>query len=71
MPKKSVSPKPKVVRVTWVKSALGYSVRHKATIRALGLRRLHQTVEHLDTPALRGMLAKVSHLVQVAEVNEA
>lgn len=57
----------KKLRITWVKSAIGYSVRHKATIYALGLRRLHQTVEHVDTPALRGMLSKVNHLVQIEE----
>ncbi len=58
----------KVVRITLVKSAIGYSKRHKATVRALGLRRMHQTVEQVDTPSLRGMLAKVAHLVQVEEV---
>ncbi len=58
----------KKLRITYVKSAIGYSVRHKATIRSLGLRRLHQTVEHEDTPTVRGMLAKVNHLVQVEEV---
>ena len=57
----------KVVRITLVKSPIGYSQRHKATIRALGLRRMHQTVEHIDSPALRGMLAKVNHLVEVVE----
>jgi len=60
-------PQEKVIRVTWVKSSIGYSKRHKATIRALGLHRLNQTVEHTDGPVLRGMLAKVSHLVRVEE----
>ncbi len=58
----------KTVRVTLVKSAIGYSKRHKATVRALGLRKLHQTVEHLDTPVLRGMIAKIMHLVEIEEV---
>ncbi|HEY9086757.1 MAG TPA: 50S ribosomal protein L30 [Anaerolineaceae bacterium] len=58
---------PKTVRITLVKSAIGYSVRHKATLRALGLRRMNQTVEQLDTPTLRGMLMKVNHLVIVEE----
>ncbi len=58
---------PKILRVTLVKSAIGYSQRHKATVRALGLRRMNQTVEHVDSPSLRGMLAKVSHLVVVEE----
>lgn len=59
---------PKKVRVTYVKSAIGYSERHKATIRALGFSRLNQVVEHVDSPSLRGMLAKVSHLVRYEEV---
>ncbi len=58
---------PKMVRITYVRSAIGYSVEHKATIRALGLRRLHQSVVHVDTPVLRGMLRKVNHLVKVEE----
>lgn len=57
----------KVVRVTLIKSPIGYSQRHKATVRALGLRRMHQTVSHADTPVLRGMLSKVAHLVEVVE----
>jgi large subunit ribosomal protein L30 len=57
----------KKVRVTLVKSAIGYSVRHKKTVRALGFRRLNQTVEHADSPALRGMLSLVNHLVRIEE----
>jgi large subunit ribosomal protein L30 len=57
----------KVLRITLVKSAIGYSVKHKATLRALGLRRMNKTVEQLDTPVLQGMLSKVSHLVKVEE----
>jgi large subunit ribosomal protein L30 len=57
----------KIVRITLVKSAIGYTKTHKATVRALGLHRLHQTVEHVDTPSLRGMLYKVAHLVVVEE----
>lgn len=59
---------PKTLRITYIKSVIGYSKRHRGTIRALGLRKLHQTVEHLDTPQLRGMLAKVAHLVKVEEL---
>jgi len=54
-----------VISITLVKSPIGYSKRHKATIRALGLKRMNQTVQHEDTPVLRGMLAKVNHLVRV------
>jgi large subunit ribosomal protein L30 len=57
----------KALKVTWVKSAIGYSARQKNTVRALGLRRLGQTVEHDDTPVIRGMINKVSHLVRVEE----
>jgi large subunit ribosomal protein L30 len=60
--------KAKQVRITWTKSAIGYSVRQKATIRALGLRRLGHSVEHDDTPVIRGMIDKVRHLVEVHEV---
>ena len=58
----------KVVRITLVKSPIGYSMRHKATVRALGIRKMHQTVEHIDSPTLRGMIAIVNHLVEVVEV---
>jgi large subunit ribosomal protein L30 len=51
-----------------LKSAIGYSKAHKATVRALGLHRLHQTVEQVDSSALRGMLSKVNHLVKIEEV---
>lgn len=55
------------IAITWRKSAIGYHRRQKDTIRKLGLRRLHQTVEHDDSPALRGMIARVGHLVEVRE----
>jgi len=53
------------VRVTWVKSKIGYDQRQRATLRGLGLRRLNQTVELKDAPQVRGMIAKVAHLVRV------
>ena len=55
------------LRIKWVKSAIGYPKDQKATIAALGLRKLQQTVEHEDQPAIRGMVRKVIHLVQVEE----
>ena len=61
------TPKNKSLRITLVKSPLGYSKRHKGTVRALGLRRLRQTVEHVDSPQLRGMLDKVSHLLDISD----
>ena len=65
MPKKESTGK--AVRITLVRSTIGYTKDQKATARALGLRRLHQTVEHNDNPALRGMIRKIIHLVQVEE----
>jgi large subunit ribosomal protein L30 len=53
------------IRVKQVRSAIGYDRRQRATLRGLGFRRLGQTVELVDTPAVRGMIRKVSHLLQV------
>jgi large subunit ribosomal protein L30 len=58
----------KRLHITLTKSPIGYSYRQKRTVQALGLRRMHQTVEQEDTAAIRGMIAKVSHLVTVEEV---
>lgn len=58
------------LRITWKKSSIGYPEDQKATIRALGLRRLNQTVERPDTPDVRGMIEKVKHLVEVQGVQE-
>jgi large subunit ribosomal protein L30 len=55
------------LRVTYAKSAIGYPKDQKATVAALGLKRLRQTVEHDDTPQVRGMVFKVRHLVTVEE----
>ncbi|OGO15835.1 MAG: 50S ribosomal protein L30 [Chloroflexi bacterium RBG_13_68_17] len=57
----------KTLRITLMRSPTGYSERQKRTVRALGLRRMHQTVEQADTPVVRGMIAKVVHLVKVEE----
>ena len=65
MPKKETSGK--TLRVTLVRSSIGYTRDQKATVKALGFRRLHQTVEHKDTPALRGMLNKIIHLLKIEE----
>lgn len=53
--------------VTWRKSAIGYHRDQKDTIRRLGLRRLNQSIEIEDTPAHRGMVHKVQHLVDIQE----
>lgn len=56
------------LRVTQIRSTAGRIENQKRTMRALGIRRLHQTVEHDDTPVIRGMIAKVFHLVTVEEI---
>jgi large subunit ribosomal protein L30 len=53
--------------VRWVKSAIGYGVRQKRTLKALGFTKLGQVVEHDDSPQMRGMLNAVIHLVEVKE----
>jgi large subunit ribosomal protein L30 len=65
MPKNSTSGRK--LRVTLVKSPIGFTKDQKATVLALGLHRMHQTVEHNDTPSLRGMLTKVIHLLKIEE----
>jgi large subunit ribosomal protein L30 len=55
------------LRITQVRSAIGTKPRQRGTLRALGLRRINQTVEHPDRPEIRGMVAKVPHLVRVEE----
>jgi len=57
----------KLLRITLVRSPIGYPLRQKRTVRALGLRRMQQTVEHPDNPAIRGMLASIPHLLRVEE----
>ncbi len=63
----------KLLKVTLVKSPIGYNSRQKKTVKSLGLRRMSQSVLIGDAPQIRGMIAKVSHMVtveEVAEVNE-
>jgi len=61
------SEKKTTVRVTLVKSPIGFPDPQKRTAKALGLRRMNLTVEHQDTPALRGMLNKIIHLIRIDE----
>ena len=65
MPKQETGDK--TIRVTLVRSPIGYTKDQKQTVLALGLRRIRQTVEHKDNPAVRGMIEKIIHLVQVEE----
>jgi len=56
------------LKITQIRSTIKRQEKQKRTIAALGLRRLHQTVIHQDTPQIRGMIDKVSHLLKVEEV---
>jgi large subunit ribosomal protein L30 len=57
----------KYIRITWIKSSIGYSKDQKRTIEALGLRHVNQTIQHEDSQSLRGMISKVAHLVKIEE----
>jgi large subunit ribosomal protein L30 len=59
--------KKKMIKVTLVRSPIGYSLRQKRTVKAIGLRRINQTVDVEDNAVMRGMINKVSHLVSVEE----
>jgi len=59
--------KKKMVKVTLRRSTIGAKPKTRATVEGLGLRKINHTVEHVDSPSLRGMLHKVSHLVEVEE----
>ena len=60
--------KMKILRITQVKSGIGYKPKAKATLRALGLRRMHQSVELADSPQIRGMVNLISYLLRVEEL---
>lgn len=55
------------LNITLVRSLIGLSPKQEATVKALGLKRVHQTVVHDDTPTIRGMVARVSHCLRVTE----
>lgn len=57
------------LRITLKKSAIGTKPKQRATVRALGLRKIRQTVVHPDRPEIRGMIARVPHLIDVEEVS--
>lgn len=58
------------LRITWTKSAIGYREQQRRVIRSLGLKKLRHTVEHYDSPTIRGMVNKVHHLVTVEPVSD-
>ena len=55
------------LKITLLRSKIGIKPKQRGTLRALGLRKINQTVEHPDRPEIRGMVAKVPHLVKVEE----
>jgi large subunit ribosomal protein L30 len=57
------------LRITWVKSDIGYARDQRRTLKALGFRRLNQVVEHEDSSSVRGMIVKVRHLVKSEEID--
>ena len=57
------------IKISQIKSSIGYKQKAKLTLKALGLRKMHQSVEHIDTPSMRGMLSKVDYLVKIEEVS--
>ena len=56
----------KKLKITLTRSIIGLSPKQEATVKALGLHRMHQTVSHDDTPTIRGMIAAVPHMLQVS-----
>ena len=60
----------KKLKITQVRSTVGRKKNQEVTIRTLGIRRLHHSVVHNDTPQIRGMITRVSHLVRVEEIDE-
>jgi large subunit ribosomal protein L30 len=56
------------IKITLVKSSIGCSTRQKRTVKALGLKRVHSSVEKMDVPEVRGMIERINHLVTVEEV---
>jgi len=57
----------KTVRIKWIRSGIGFTHHQKRIVRSLGLRKLNQEVERPDTPQIRGLVAKVPHLVEIVE----
>jgi len=58
------------LRITWVKSHIGYAKRQRRTLKALGFHRLNETIEHDDSSCIRGMIARVSHLVETEAIGD-
>ena len=58
------------LRIKWIKSDIGYAGEQRRTLRALGFHRLNETVEHEDSPPVRGMISKINHLVKVEVITD-
>ena len=58
------------LRITWVKSHIGYAKEQRRTLKALGFHRLHETIEHDDSPCIRGMITRVKHLVETEAIGD-
>ncbi len=70
MPRKKSKVEPTRLKITQVRSGIGRPAKHRATLRALGLRRHQHSIVHQDNPAIRGMLFQVRHLVRVEELKQ-
>jgi len=57
------------LRITWVKSGIGYAKDQKRTLKALGFRKLNEVIEKEDSPSIRGMVQHVSHLVKMETID--
>jgi large subunit ribosomal protein L30 len=58
------------LKITWKRSQIGYNQNQRKVIEALGLKRLQHSVVHQDSPTIRGMIIKVSHMLEVEEVKD-
>jgi large subunit ribosomal protein L30 len=67
---KKKAAEPKKIAITQVRSRIGRPEKHRRILEALGIKRHQQTVVHNDTPAIRGMVNQIPHLVRVTEVEE-
>jgi len=67
---KKKTPEEKQIAIKQIRSGIGRPGKHRKTLEALGLKKHQQTVIHNDTPAIRGMIDQISHLVEVSEVEE-
>jgi len=59
-----------MIKIQWYKGTIGRDKRQKLTIKGLGFKRLHQVIEVKDTPAIRGMIRKIPHLVKIVSQGE-